>query len=165
MSKYAILDENNKVTNIIISNTPSEDNTSIQIGEGQNVSKGFYYSSDDEVFYSNPISMTSNTWNDYPGEDIANEMHFFTGSVNSIELVVNSTRPITPLIPSSFNINQEENIIEISSVTPSEDNMSFTLNIITGSNFQDASLSINFPITESLGYVWEVSSQTIRVKA
>lgn len=164
MNKYAILDENNKVINIIISNTPPENDTSIQIGEGQNISKGFYYSNDDEVFYSNPLSMTSNTWNTYSGEANFNEMHFFTGSVNSIELVVNSTRPINTLIPSSVGINQEENIIEISSVTPSEDNMSLTLNIITGSNFQDASLSINFPITESLGYIWELSGQTLKTK-
>jgi hypothetical protein len=161
MNKYAIIDENNKVINIIISSIQYTDNSIILLQEDHEANIGSYYSSENNTFYKNPLNISSNSSEISEIHDFHNA--FFTGSLNSIEINVNSKRPLSNFTTSSLSFDKE-NVLEISSLTSSGSN-SFLITLITGSNFHSTELFlISTPITESLGYVWEFPTAKIKVK-
>jgi hypothetical protein len=166
MAKYIILDNDNKVLNIIEAPTPPTDENFKDASLYPPCSRDMVYIPDEDIFISViRASLTTDT-NESEQTDYYAEL-LFSGST-SLGVTCSFNRSITTLPSTSLSLSSNQLDIVDYNFNTSENTSYFTL--VTGSNYAPhetgSLISLNFQKqhTDSYGLKWDIKSRNFIVK-
>jgi hypothetical protein len=166
MGKYIILDENNRVSNVILSNSEPTEGNFKNASSYTSYNIDMKYIPEDDIFVS-PISVnTFSDTNEY--EEINTVPHLVFSGSGSLGITCSFSREITEIPSSSLSL--DNNSLDIVDYTFNTSKNAAYFTLITGSGYStiggDVETTLNFSKqhTDSYGLKWDIRPQYFLVK-
>tara|TARA_R110000803_G_scaffold111691_1_gene180136 strand:- start:209 stop:706 length:498 start_codon:yes stop_codon:yes gene_type:complete len=164
MKKFAIIDNFNRVSNVLVSETTLPGVTSVEVIRSANVSIGYGYTG--STFYP-PISTNVNQT---PNPELAfyKDILLNSSSSYSASIEINLPRELNGVLDSSHLISNNL-ALDISNFTHNNNTYQITFDLVTSSNAADYlqdDLELVWgsgSVTDSFGWEWDLTPISIQI--
>jgi hypothetical protein len=162
MKKFAIISDSNRVSNIIISETPPSGSTSVELTGSNLPSNGYGYNN--STFYPPITSKWNQTSLPSDAEQIPGVGIVLSPSTSySASIKIDLSRELNGTLPSSILIPNSN--IDISNFTHNNEDFTITFDVVTSSiaSTGDHELKYSGVVTDSFGWEWDLPFTPISI--